>query len=282
MATGTAAASPAPGTGVALGLRENAVQFALLVLVNAFVGAVVGVERSILPLLAESRFGLGSATAMLSFLVAFGLAKAVAEADRKIGDIRVRADKRRMVRVVGNLVENALGPLRQAHRALAGRGVHRQALQHALGEVVGDHAVGDDPHRVGHAGVAARKVRRHRLDDVGQPRDALRHQQSVDLRGMARAGKELLDVAGDADLHPQEDPAGDDPSREAIQHLLDLERPWEESPDGMYKIVYSEEGSIDPLKIRRTILADSTAVSRSICSPGNMSVSPDSVISISS
>jgi MFS family permease len=63
---------------VVLGLRENAAQFSLLVLVNAFVGATVGVERSVLPLLAESRFGVTSATALLAFIAAFGLAKAVA------------------------------------------------------------------------------------------------------------------------------------------------------------------------------------------------------------
>jgi MFS family permease len=51
-------------------------QFALLVVVNAFVGAMVGLERSVLPLLAEREFGLASRTAILSFLVSFGLVKA--------------------------------------------------------------------------------------------------------------------------------------------------------------------------------------------------------------
>lgn len=60
-----------------LGLRENAGQFALLVLVNAFVGAMVGLERSILPAIAEQDFGLVARTAMLSFIVAFGLSKAL-------------------------------------------------------------------------------------------------------------------------------------------------------------------------------------------------------------
>jgi MFS family permease len=60
-----------------LGLRENAGQFAVLVVVNAFVGAVVGVERSVLPLLADEKFGIASATVALTFLVAFGLAKAI-------------------------------------------------------------------------------------------------------------------------------------------------------------------------------------------------------------
>lgn len=60
-----------------LGLRENASQFALLVLVNAFVGAMVGLERSILPAIAEQDFGLVARTAMLSFIVAFGISKAL-------------------------------------------------------------------------------------------------------------------------------------------------------------------------------------------------------------
>jgi MFS family permease len=59
-----------------LGLRENAAQFSLLVLVNAFVGAMVGMERSILAPLAEVEFGLTAHTAVLSFIVAFGLSKA--------------------------------------------------------------------------------------------------------------------------------------------------------------------------------------------------------------
>jgi len=63
---------------IRLGLVANAGQFALLVGVNALVGAMVGQERSILPLLAEREFGLTSASAALTFLVAFGLAKAAA------------------------------------------------------------------------------------------------------------------------------------------------------------------------------------------------------------
>jgi MFS family permease len=60
---------------VELGLRENAPQFALLVAVNALVGAMVGLERSTLPLIGEDEFGLSSTAAVLSFIVAFGLAK---------------------------------------------------------------------------------------------------------------------------------------------------------------------------------------------------------------
>lgn len=61
---------------VALGLRENRAQFFLLVAVNAFVGAMVGLERSTLPLIGSEDFGLSSKAAVLSFIAAFGLAKA--------------------------------------------------------------------------------------------------------------------------------------------------------------------------------------------------------------
>ena len=67
-------ASAAP---VRLGLRENAGQFALLVLVNAFVGAMVGLERTVLPLLADRDFGLASKSAALSFIASFGIVKAI-------------------------------------------------------------------------------------------------------------------------------------------------------------------------------------------------------------
>ena len=60
-----------------LGLRENLPQFALLVVLNAFVGAMVGLERTVLPLLGEQEFGLGSKTAITSFIVSFGVTKAV-------------------------------------------------------------------------------------------------------------------------------------------------------------------------------------------------------------
>ena len=60
-----------------LGLRENLPQFALLVLINAFVGGMVGLERTVLPLLGEREFGLTSKTAITSFIVSFGVTKAV-------------------------------------------------------------------------------------------------------------------------------------------------------------------------------------------------------------
>src|SRR5687768_15818411 len=60
-----------------LGLRENLPQFILLVVVNAFVGAMVGLERAIVPAIAVERYGLVASTAILSFIVAFGCAKAL-------------------------------------------------------------------------------------------------------------------------------------------------------------------------------------------------------------
>jgi len=60
---------------VELGLRENLPQFSLLVAVNVLVGAMVGLERSTLPLIGKDDFGLGSSAAVLTFIVAFGLAK---------------------------------------------------------------------------------------------------------------------------------------------------------------------------------------------------------------
>ena len=62
---------------VRLGLRENLGQFSLLVLVNAFVGAMVGLERTILPSIGEQDFHLAAKTAVLSFIVVFGVTKAV-------------------------------------------------------------------------------------------------------------------------------------------------------------------------------------------------------------
>ncbi len=64
-------------TDVRLGIRENLGQFSLLVVVNAFVGAMVGMERTILPPIAEQEFHLAAKTAVLSFIVVFGVTKAL-------------------------------------------------------------------------------------------------------------------------------------------------------------------------------------------------------------
>jgi MFS family permease len=62
---------------VRLGLKENWPQFSLLVLINAFVGAMIGMERTILPQLAQEEFNLLARTAILSFIVVFGITKAI-------------------------------------------------------------------------------------------------------------------------------------------------------------------------------------------------------------
>src|SRR6476619_478901 len=62
---------------VKLGLRENWKQFTLLVIINAFVGGMVGLERSILPRIAEIEFHIAAKTAILSFIVVFGIVKAL-------------------------------------------------------------------------------------------------------------------------------------------------------------------------------------------------------------
>ncbi len=68
---------PAGGREVRLGLRENLPQFLLLVAVNALVGGMIGQERTVVPLLAETEFGIAARTGMLSFIAVFGLTKAV-------------------------------------------------------------------------------------------------------------------------------------------------------------------------------------------------------------
>jgi hypothetical protein len=67
---------PASFASPLLGLRANAAQFILLVAVNALVGGMLGQERTVLPLLATQVFGLDSYTAALTYILAFGLAKA--------------------------------------------------------------------------------------------------------------------------------------------------------------------------------------------------------------
>lgn len=80
---------------VQLGLRENASQFTLLVVLNALVGAMVGLERSVLPIVGEDDFGLTSTSAILAFVVAFGLAKALA--NLVAGGLADRVGRRRLL-----------------------------------------------------------------------------------------------------------------------------------------------------------------------------------------
>jgi MFS family permease len=86
---------------VELGLGENLAQFSLLVAVNAMVGAMVGLERSTLPLIGEDSFGVSSTVAVLSFIVAFGLAKALTNLGA--GALAERIGRRRLL-IAGWLV----------------------------------------------------------------------------------------------------------------------------------------------------------------------------------
>jgi MFS family permease len=73
------AANIAPATRpvIALGLRENWQQFTLLVLINAFVGGMVGLERTLMPLIGSETFQLASTVAVTSFIISFGVVKAI-------------------------------------------------------------------------------------------------------------------------------------------------------------------------------------------------------------
>ena len=86
---------------VRLGLRANARQFALLVALNALVGSMVGLERSVLPLVGEQDFGLRSSATILAFVVAFGAAKALS--NLAAGDLAERMGRKRLL-VLGWLV----------------------------------------------------------------------------------------------------------------------------------------------------------------------------------
>ncbi|HEX5501186.1 MAG TPA: MFS transporter [Thermomicrobiales bacterium] len=86
---------------IRLGLRANWRQFALLVLINAFVGGMVGVERTVVPLLATQDYGLASRTAILAFIASFGAVKALSNlAAGVLGD---RVGRRRLL-IAGWLV----------------------------------------------------------------------------------------------------------------------------------------------------------------------------------
>jgi MFS family permease len=91
-----------------LGLRANAAQFALLVALNALVGAMVGLERSVLPLVGERDFGLSSKTAVLTFVLAFGVAKALA--NLLAGSLAERTGRLRLL-TAGWLLALPVGPL---------------------------------------------------------------------------------------------------------------------------------------------------------------------------
>ena len=104
------------------GLRQNWKQFSLLALVNAFAGGMVGIERSIFPQFAEQEFGVSSATAILSFITAFGINKAIANYyPGKLGKARNRTHS-----ICTRLLyrsEKTVGPDKQPHNQLM-RGTH--------------------------------------------------------------------------------------------------------------------------------------------------------------
>jgi MFS family permease len=73
-----AATAQQAASTIRLGLKENWPQFALLVLINAFVGGMVGIERTVVPLIGADEFRIGSTTLVVSFIVSFGVVKACA------------------------------------------------------------------------------------------------------------------------------------------------------------------------------------------------------------
>jgi MFS family permease len=83
---------------VRLGLRANARQFGLLVALNALVGGMVGLERSVLPLVGKQDFGLRSSSTILAFVVAFGVAKALT--NLAAGELAERVGRKRLL-VIG-------------------------------------------------------------------------------------------------------------------------------------------------------------------------------------
>ncbi len=96
-----------PSPRVRLGLKENWRQFAMLVLVNAFVGGMVGIERTVVPLVGSEEFGLVLRTAIFSFIVFFGVVKACSNLVSG-----VLADKygRKKVLITGWLIGGPHGP----------------------------------------------------------------------------------------------------------------------------------------------------------------------------
>ena len=95
MQTPRRSSDPPVGERLDLGLQPNWRQFTLLVAVSVFVGGMVGLERSILPLVAEHEFGITSTTAAVSFIAAFGLAKAVS--NLLAGDLSRRFTRRKVL-----------------------------------------------------------------------------------------------------------------------------------------------------------------------------------------
>ncbi|MFI5490657.1 MFS transporter [Micromonospora echinaurantiaca] len=101
MSTAPTTTTGASGRPIQLGLRENWLQFALLVIVNVCVGALVGLERTTVPLIGTDVFGLTSDLAVFSFIIAFGLTKALT--NLAAGALTTRF-RRKQLLVVGWLI----------------------------------------------------------------------------------------------------------------------------------------------------------------------------------
>ncbi len=86
---------------VRLGLRANALQFSLLVALNALVGSMVGLERTVMPLIGEREFGITSKAAILAFVLAFGISKAITNLFS--GSLAERHSRRRIL-IIGWLL----------------------------------------------------------------------------------------------------------------------------------------------------------------------------------
>jgi MFS family permease len=93
---------------IRLGLRANARQFSLLVGLNALVGAMIGLERSVLPLVGKEEFALRSTVAILAFVVAFGATKALSNLFS--GELAERLGRKRLL-VIGWAVALPVAPL---------------------------------------------------------------------------------------------------------------------------------------------------------------------------
>ena len=96
---------PVHTAGIELGLRANWRQFGLLLVVNAFVGRMVGLERTVLPFLAETEFGIASKSVALSFIATFGVVKAATNLFAgRLGDLygrKLRSRSAGLTRIFG-------------------------------------------------------------------------------------------------------------------------------------------------------------------------------------
>ena len=157
-----------------LGLKENWRQFALLVLINAFVGGMVGIERTVVPLIGAEEFGIASTTLVVSFIVSFGVVKALRQsrlrpARRRLGP-QARAGARLARWPAGSLHDHLGAELGLDHRR------QRAARRQSGPRLVDD---GDHEDRSGRAEVARPRRRPQRIRRLSRRRrDGLPHRLS--------------------------------------------------------------------------------------------------------